>query len=286
MTNTISRSQAKTWTLVAQLASVVFVLGAVALGVVGLPEPSTGATVDPANNAPFNSKPGANQNQSSKGSKKGSGSESGSSIAIDTTGLALRFALLDNAPRIIDNTVIEPEDDSSDPEGEPVNDGTIAKRVRYIGYIKDPNTKHAFIRIDGKQRIVSQGGTAKAGSDDFDDLTVERITPLHIIMSDGEKRAQIKLATRSGQSITMIDGGEVEIAPAAENGSLLTAEDEAKIAAMPARQQPGARRRLERERRGLSPENENRRPTPEPLAEFRGGFNNNRDRNRNTRNQD
>ena len=64
----------------------------------------------------------------------------------------------------------------------------------------------------------------------------------------------------------------LKVAAVAETGSLLTAEDEARIAAMPPRQQPLARRRLERERRGLPPDKERRR-NPQPQVTVKASFN-------------
>lgn len=272
MTNTLSRTQAKKWTLGAQIASAAFVLGAVALGVVGLPEPVANSPMNTTGN-PFAGMPGADFDPNAANAT--SNTKSTSSTQIDTLGLAQRFARLDNAPKIETNVEIDdtPIARSSDGE-ENTNPGDIAKRVRYIGFINDPDTRHAFIRIDGKQRVVSLGQVAKAGEDGFSDLTVERITPNHIVLTDGESRAKVKMANRTGQSITMIDGGKVDVSPAAENGSMLSAEDEARILAMPARQQPLARRRLERERRGLPPDKERRRqPQAETKPVFVGSFN-------------
>ncbi len=267
-TQTISRSQAKAWTLGAQLVSAGFVLGAVALGIIGLPESTIGPAIDPTGN-PSGHLPTNPPAQSSKASS----TDPASIARIDTLGLAERFALLDNAPALAEPVAAtEPE-----PEPEPARvDNEIVKRVRYIGFINEPGLRHAFIRIDGKQRIVALGEVAKAGAPEFSDLTVERITPNHIVMTDGDKRAQIMLATRTGQSITLIGGGQVEVAAAPENGSVLTAEDEANILALPPRQQPLARRRLERERRGLPPEKEYRRPAAKPLGTARGSLGRNR----------
>ena len=91
MTNTLSRTQAKKWTLGAQSASVVFVLGAVALGVIGLPEPTAQASLNTANTAanPFAPTPAPANNKSTAAK---------SAAIVDTFGLAQRFALLDNAP--------------------------------------------------------------------------------------------------------------------------------------------------------------------------------------------
>lgn len=281
MTNKISRSQAKTRTLGAQLASAVFVLGAVALGVLGLPEPRGETLVDPTNagSPTMSGTPSAPNNAGNANTNNANQHRE-----IDTLGLAQRFAQLNNAPIPVSSIVIEPSDGPSDGDTTTTESGEIPKRVRYIGFINDPTSRHAFIRIDGKQRIVALGQVARAGSPDFADLTVERITPDYILMTDGEKRAKINLANRVGQSITMAGGEKVDVASAAENGSLLTPEDEAAIAAMPPRQQPRARSRLERERRGLPPDKENRRPTPEPLATVRAGFNQNRQNNNRSRN--
>ena len=270
MTNSITRNQAKTWTLVAQLASVVFVLCGVALGIIGLPEPKVSSSLDTTNQStspdPFASTTNATNTPNSS-SKSGSSQTS----SIDTLGLSQRLALLDNAPILIkedpvDDSPVEVVDDGN------ADDGQMIKRVRYIGFINDPAARHAFIRIDGKQRIVAEGKVARSGNADFPDLTVERVTPNAILLSDGNKRARVELATKNGQSITMAGGAPVEVVSPATNGSLLTAEDEARIAAMPPRQQPSARRRLERERRGLPPDPPRGRPEPKPLREYRGGF--------------
>jgi hypothetical protein len=270
MTTPLTRSQAKRWTIGAQAGALICVLGAVGVGVIGLPEHSPGAVLEQAraNAWPINT-------PKAGGAEPDDVSDARGRSGIDTLGLAQRFALMDNAP--VPQVAVEPDPDETPPVVDPVPDDsniTILRRVRYIGFINDARTQHAFIRIDGKQRIVSTGGIAKSGDEQFPDLRVERITPNLIILSDGETRAGVNLAeTRSGPSITMVSGDEVAVAPAAsENGSLLTAEEEAQIAALPVRQQQMARRRLEREKRGLPPENSNRRPTPEPLVTVRGSM--------------
>ncbi|MDF1808288.1 MAG: hypothetical protein P1U42_01180 [Phycisphaerales bacterium] len=268
MSNNITRSQAKSWTLAAQLASVVFVLCAVALGIVGLPEPKTNAIIDQTNQPMM-----MDNSQSRANSTNPNSINDGltSMMAIDSLGLSERLALLDNAPVMVNKEPVDTTDFDPEPE-QNIDDGEIAKRVRYVGFINDPDNRHAFIRIDGKQRIVALGSTARSGNEDFPDLIVERITPDAIVLNDGERRGRVPLASRSNQSITMAGGAPVEVVESAAASTGLTEEDEARIAAMPARQQPLARRRLERERRGLPPENENRKPTPKPQREYRGGF--------------
>lgn len=264
----ITRSQAKAWTLGAQLASVVLVLGAVMLGVIGLPEPSLDVAVDNTNANPLGTLPRGNAPTGNPISSL----NTSASLQIDTIGLSERFSLLDNAPRPV-VAVINDVPEGQQPVETPVGEGEISKRVRYIGFINDPDALHAFLRIDGKQRIVTVGGVARAGTDEFPDLTAEKITADYVVLSDGENRAQINLAARTGQSITMVEGDSIDIVAPSENGSLLTAEDEATIAALPPRQQPMARTRLERERRGLPPENERRRPNSNPVPTVRGNFN-------------
>lgn len=271
-TSTLSRSQARKWTLCAQLASAAFVLGAVAIGVVGLPEYKKSTTIDAAANTPGGMM--MNGSGAQPGTQPSAEQQEELRTDVDTIGLALRLALLDNAPVL--EVISEPEEVSNTDESEITTEdptGSIIKRVRYIGFINDPANDHAFIRIDGKQRVVTKGGVARAGNDSMPDLRVEQITSRAIILSDGEIRSRVPIADRTGQSVTMAGGGTVEVAAAAENGSLLTDEDEARIAAMPARQQPLARRRLERERRGLSPDKERRRPIPEPQVTVKTTFN-------------
>lgn len=268
MTNPLTRSQAKTWTIGAQAGALLCVLGAVAVGVVGLPEHEKGATLTKTrNNAlPFGTTSGAGDSNQRE-------IDPFRSQRVDTVGLSERLSLLDNAPNIPSEPV-EPTVDEKDDDDEPtptVDDANLLRRVKYIGFINSSSTQHAFIRIDGKQRIVSVGQMAKAGDDQFDDVRIDRVTPNYIRVSDANGDATIDLASKSSAAVTMVNGDDVApVAVQPENGSLLTAEEEAYIESLPPRQRQPARRRLEREKRGLPPENETRRPTPEPLVRIRG----------------
>lgn len=270
--STISRSNARKWTLCAQLASGVFVLGAVAVGVVGLPEINTSTTTNTTGMMP-NMGTGMGMGEMPNNTKTTKTSQNLIQGDVDTIGLAMRLAMLDNAPELaivdepIETAVIDTPT-TDDPTG------SIIKRVRYIGFINDSQNKHAFIRIDGKQRVVTKGGVARAGNDSMPDLRVEQINARAIFLSDGKIRSRIPLADRNGASITVAGGPPVQVAAVVENGSLLTDEDEARIAAMPPRQQPLARRRLERERRGLSPDKQRpERSRVAPEADWSGSFN-------------
>lgn len=276
MSTPLNQSQAKTWTLGAQIGAFVCVLAAVGVGIKGLPEHTPGAALEQAKASawPVNM-PGSD-------TSKGNATDKAllDDRGVDTLGLAERLSLLDNAPesmRTVDTPEVDVTIDDPVPEEGP-GDITIIRRVRYVGFINDARTQHAFIRIDGKQRIVAAGGIAKSGDEQFPDLKVERVTPQLIILSDGETRAAVNIADHSGPSVTMVSGDDIAVAAVPEDSTKLTPEEEAMIASLPPRQRQMAQRRLEREKRGLPPENENRRPTPEPLVSTRGTFNQNSER--------
>lgn len=266
MSTPLTPSQAKLWTIGAQAGSLICVLGAVAVGMVGLPEHTPGVTLEQAKaNAQAFKPPAINTTDPT-------GEYENEDTTVDTLGLAERLALLDNAPEppieVVEST--EPTTGTDPKPGPTLDEATITRRVKYIGFINDARTPRAFIRIDGKQRIVTMGELAHSNDEALPDLEVERITPRLIILRDGESRAAIDLASRSGPSITMVEGDEIEVAATPVDPTKLTPEEEAMIQSLPVRQQQMARRRLEREKRGLPPENENRRPTPEPLVTIRG----------------
>ncbi|MFG0247196.1 MAG: hypothetical protein ACF8MF_14220 [Phycisphaerales bacterium JB052] len=266
MSTPLSPSQAKLWTIGAQAGSLICVLGAVAVGMVGLPEHTPGVTLEQAKVNAQAFKPPPVTTPDSMGEYENA------DASVDTMGLAERLALLDNAPEPQVEVVepAEPTDENTTDPGPTLDEATIARRVKYIGFINDARTPRAFIRIDGKQRIVSLGEVAQSNDEALPDLEVERITPRLIILRDGESRAAIDLASKTGPSITLVEGDEIEVAATPVDPTKLTPEEEAMIQSLPVRQQQMARRRLEREKRGLPPENENRRPTPEPLVTIRG----------------
>ena len=259
MTNPISRSQARNRTLGAQAACVLFVLAAAGIGVAGLPSPPSQAAVDLTATNTTNTGDltgGTGFTGGNQGINSQSPNEQGdlfASAQVDTIGLAQRLAMIDNAP-VIDTKAAIQTPTGEDPEPEPVPaDGLMARRVQYIGYISNPPTQHAFIRIDGKQRVVVSGGIAKSADESYPDLTVKSISPKSIQLSDGEASVTIALANRIGQSITMAGGEKVEVAAEKPNGSLLTEEDEEYIESLNPGLRPSTRRQLERERRGLPP---------------------------------
>lgn len=268
MSTTISRTKAKRLTLLYQFIAGVCVLGAIALGVVGLPESATAAKIssvsDTASNTP-------NQgDQAPQQGNVGSVSKQRTRARVDPESIAARLAMLDNAPEV--TTVPDTTPTTTDPAPTATTEqGTLAKRVRYTGYIEDSELPMAFIRIDGTQRIVPEGGVAQAGSIALDDLTVKGVRPGFILITDGQIEERIKLSTRTGPSVTMSGGGEVEIVriPQKESEVILSPEQLAELAEMPPRQRAMRERILRREAMG--------KPLGtlknEPLASFNASFN-------------
>ena len=276
MSTPLTRAQAKTWTIGAQGVALVCVLAAVAVGIKGLPEHQSGASVEIARNNAMPFQPRTPGNSSGSGNP-----DINNGYSVDTEGTAQRFALLDNAPKPVVVAPEQPDEpDEPDTNGNTLDDANIIRRVKYIGFINDARTQHAFIRIDGKQRIVKRGGVAGAGEDTLPDLEVIRITPDYIRLRDPENdaEAEVSLASKSSSaSVTMVNGGEViaaEVPTDEESTTALSPEEEAYIESLPARQRQNVRRRMEREKRGLPAENPNRRPQPEALVQIRGGASN------------
>ena len=149
-------------------------------------------------------------------------------------------------------------------------DGALAKRVRYLGYISDPESALAFIRIDGAQRIVRQGATAMSGDDTMRDLEVRRVTPTSIVVSDGEVEDTIRLATRQGASIAMTSGESesIETVPTREADVVLTEEELESISHLPPRQRALQERILKRQKMGKPMRGIN----PEPRVSYRANL--------------
>lgn len=248
MTTTISRTKAQRLTVVYQIGAAGCVLGAIALGVFGLPESKAAANLDQVADATANPpvqggiEQGASQPSTTKQSKP---------TRVDASSIAARLALLDNAPELPETQEVQTpiEQPIEQQQTEP---GTLAKRVRYTGYIEDADSPLAFIRIDGVQRIVPEGGIAQAGSIALDDLTLKGVRPKFILVTDGQVEERIQLSTRNGASITMSGGGEVEVAriPQTEAEVVLTPEEIAELDALPARQRAMQERILRRKKMG------------------------------------
>jgi hypothetical protein len=267
MSTTISRTKAKRLTLLYQLIAGVCVLGAIALGVVGLPESATAAKLSSVSESASNTPDRGGQ--AVQQTKQGPATKQTARIRVDPGSIAARLAMLDNAPEV---TTVPDLTPTIDPTPTTTTEqGTLAKRVRYTGYIEDSEQPMAFIRIDGTQRIVPEGGVAQAGSMSLDDLTVKGVRPSFILITDGQIEERIKLSTKTGPSVTMSGGGEIEVVrvPQTEAEVVLTPEQLAELAEMPARGRAMRERIMRREAMG--------KPLGtlknEPLASFNGSFN-------------
>lgn len=200
MSSTMTRTKAKHWTLAAQGAAVLLLVAGVALGVTGLPEQSlpTAAEIDPVSNGGVT---GNNPNP-------GTGADP-ARMRVEVGSLAERLSMVDNAPELPEIVVETP---TKDPEDTPTPSGEsdeIAKRLRFIGYVAEGSNHAAFVRIDGVQRIVREGGVIPSGDEYLSDVTIKTIRPRFIIASDDQGEARVMLGTRTGQTITMANGNEI-----------------------------------------------------------------------------
>lgn len=277
MSTIISRTKAKRLTLVYQIAALLCVLGAVAIGVLGLPDSATTKQLNSVSQPPSSPIPGINTPVDQFGNIQTTSPQTKEepAVRINPGSIAARFSMLDNAPQtdIPQETVVDIET-PTETEAVPTS-GTLAKRVRYTGYIQDSDQALAFIRIDGTQRIVAEGGTARAGSMGLDDLTIKAVRPKFILVSDGITDDRIQLADKTGPSITMSSADVVvETLPTREEDVVLTPEEIERLEKMPARQRAMQERILRRQKMGKEmPVN-----TAEPQASFRAGFSNDRRR--------
>jgi hypothetical protein len=254
-----------------QVIAFVCMLGAIAIGVFGLPESDAGTSIEQVaqNNAPIL----PNIDLSSTPDTE---TESTSRVQIDAGSIAARFGMLDNAPavtlEVIDNTP------TNTTQQQPVSNESesLAKRVRYTGFISDDNNPLAFIRIDGTQRIVGEGATARAGSVALDDLTVKTVRPKFIVVSDGKVENRIEIADQTGASVTMSSGDSIVVAdvPQREEDVVLTEEELETLSKMPARQRAMQERILRRKKMGKEMPSFER----EPLASFKASAGNDRKR--------
>jgi len=268
MSKIISRTKAKQLTLLYQVTAVVCLLGAVAIGVVGLPESAATARINSVSQPPTPPVPGVNiENATNPGQETNQRAQT----RIDPGSIAARLAMLDNAPETskIPNEILAVDTDTTPVE----NTGSLAKRVRYTGYINDSDKPLAFIRIDGTQRIVAEGGIAKAGSMGLDDLTIKGVRPKFILVTDGQVEDRIKLAAKTGPSVTMSSGAEIIAAkPTREADVVLSPEELEQLSKMPARQRAMQERIMRNKKLGREVPSFER----QPLASFRASAGNNR----------
>lgn len=196
MSSTLTRTKAKHWTLAAQGTALVLLVAGVALGVTGLPEQSlpTAAVVEEVN-GPANS-----------------GAKPGRAPILDTrvevASLAERLSMVDNAPKLPEAAVVVETRKTPEPGGDDEN-GEIPKRLRFIGYVAEGSNHAAFVRLDGVQRIVREGGMIISPDENLSDLTIKTIRPKYIVATDDKGEARVLLGTRTGQTITMANGNDI-----------------------------------------------------------------------------
>lgn len=199
MTPTLTRANAAGMTRMTQAAALVLAGIAITLAVAGLPERTALAVADTAPANPRVPNPGSD-----------GADDANTSARFDAQGLAARFALLENAPKIPEPTQTVQTDPGTQPE--PAPDQPFATRVRYLGFIQSRGGNTAFMNVDGRQRVVRAGDTILAPDQrpELGDLTVERVTGRQVVIAHNGERATIELADRTGPAITLVTGGEVD----------------------------------------------------------------------------
>lgn len=253
MTQTLSRTQAARTARITRVAAAVFGVGAVALALAGLPE-----RAEPGMGVGTGVPPGA---QTPAGDDRG-GDTGGDRpdtrwATIDAGGVAARLSLVSNAPRIATPeepvSFQEPPEPTGAPEEERVVAG-ITDRVRYMGLIRFGDQRGALVRVDGRQRIVREGGSVGPPPDSpgMATLLFERVTPGTIVVSDGEAKAPIALEQREGPSLTMAEPGATDPAGLAgeQAGDQPGGSEEADNNAIRQRELDRRRRMMERQRNG------------------------------------
>lgn len=245
MSQTITRANAASTTRITRAAGLVFAVVAVGLSVAGLPDRD-----------PPSTEPAPLFNPAGTPETPGNGAVSPVAFnRVDSGAVAARLAMLGNAPKI---PVVVPPAGPADPG--PTTDPTgqlvfasIGDRVRYMGMVQLGDVRAALVRVDGRQQMVRENATVAPPADhsDYPALTIERITGAQIIVSDGETRAPVQIAARSGPSITMAGGGSVTTvttpAPAADDPSRAVMTNQREL---PQREADRRARMLERQRSG------------------------------------
>lgn len=210
MTQTLTRAGATRTALAARAAVVVLAGTGVLLAMTGLPDRTVrarGAGVPPGMPGSETAVPGTDLTPVAF-------------APVDAEGVAARLALLDNAPRIVRPQTPDPAEPTPDAPvaaDEQAVDA-LADRVRFLGMIQSGDRVSALVRVDGRQRIVSQGATVPPpeGAPDLTPVTVRAITADRLVVEDASGRASLELTARRGPSVTLVGGGVVSPRNAAE----------------------------------------------------------------------
>lgn len=240
MSQTLSRNAAARTTQLTRAAAVVFGVGAVALGLSGLPdraEPASPGAHGVPPGMPEPSRPSAARPAETEWA------------SVDSAGLAARLALVSNAPKIQraeEPVSFQEPPEPADRQDERVQDG-IADRVRYLGMVRFGEERGALLRVDGRQRIVREGHSIHPPGDSpgMATLTIERISAGTVVIGDGDGRAPVGLERRRGPSVTMADGGIINRTEEVDEVSA-----EANPRNLPQRELDRRQRMIERQRSG------------------------------------
>lgn len=172
MTRSISRHSAQKFRLAAQTTAGVVILGSIGLAAMvpgGAPQQrqadDDGPILPTVNNA---------QNAESD-------------FRLDRQAVADRLAMMDNAPRLEETVVVDPDPPKPGDPVEPVQaqDG-LAERVKFLGTMSVGSKKMALISVDNRrQRVVSVGNALPMPADESK-VTLREAADDEIIVTDSE----------------------------------------------------------------------------------------------------
>lgn len=257
MSRTIDRTNAKRYAAIFQIGALACVLGAVAVGVIGLPG------LEPPSELMQVSETAVHQQvQSSDASEPSTTDQYRHSM--DPRSVADRLSLADNAPELPKSEPDVVENETSDQVEEPApSSGALMKRLRYLGYISEGKQPLAFVRFDSRQHIVRPGQQLNAGDDaEGGDAYIVTIGPEFLVARENEDGLAIKIPLKEkiGPSIAVVttqpelDVGSLdpsEITPAMIRAVELTPEEIESLSGLLPHERALQERVLKRQKLGL-----------------------------------
>ena len=254
MSSPLTRSRATRLSLLYRLGSVLCVVLAGALWVVGIPGLENPAQLREVSRG-VGPTPGDTPDPDQSGDDTGSGVTRLTGPRPDPDAISARMALIDNAPQPPEPEP-EPKPDNEGDDGsddEPTErPGIVVKRVHYLGHIEDGGDGLAFVRFDGGQRIVREGETLIAADPDEPDVELVAVRPRFIVVDDGTGRQRIRLKARTGPSIAVTDGSgeDIESQPRTMADVELSEAELERLSKLPPRQRALQERILKRRKLG------------------------------------
>lgn len=188
----INRTQARRVTIGAQLASLLLVGGAVAVMALGLPlgEPPTFTAVEVSLPEAGGPEPSLTPEDTLP-----------ASASVDFVGIVERLKMVGNAPSVDEPAQAGGPEGGASPITPTTQDGD--EELRYLGMIEIGARRSAMLVIDGKQRIVSQGGSVSDASGG--EVRVLSIQPGFVMLNRDGARQRVEKGERQASAVTTIE---------------------------------------------------------------------------------